>query len=110
MPLVLDPKTLDGTTLESLRRGLRDDLKETLELVESPRGRVIDPASLDTARELVHAALAVLDRPGPDDRATLAADANLAYATMLAAIDLVKSHTDVPRVPRGRSSGSTKPA
>jgi hypothetical protein len=31
------------------------------------------------------------------------AEVNLAYSTMVSVIDLVKSHTDVPRVPRNRS-------
>ena len=50
-------------------------------------------------------ALARLDVPGATSPAALAADVNLAYATLVAVIDLVKSRTDVPRVPRIRGTG-----
>ncbi len=103
MPLVLDPERLPQSVLEELRRELREGLGETLESIAHPRGRVLDPLSLETAADLVRSVIAELDRPGARDRLALGADANLAYATMLAAIDLVKSHTDVPRVPAPRA-------
>ncbi|MGA8663932.1 MAG: hypothetical protein WB809_02535 [Thermoplasmata archaeon] len=107
MSLVNDPESLPESVLEELVRSLRTDLEETEELVRSPRGRVLDPASLLTAAELIHGAKGVLDRPGPRTRAERGAEANLAYAVMLSVIDLVKSHTDVPKVPPPRkSSGS----
>ena len=109
MTLVLDPERLPRKVLEDLRRGLREDLTETLELVLQPRGRVLDPASLRTAEELLRAASSLLDRPGDRDVHALAAEANLAYASMLAAIDLVKSHTDVPQVPPPRPSKTNLP-
>jgi hypothetical protein len=102
VPLVLDPHALAPSTLEELRRSLRQDLEETLELIDRPRGAVRDPASLVAAGELVRAAARVLDRPGPRTPEQGAEEANLAYAVLLAAIDLVKSHTDVPRVPAPR--------
>jgi hypothetical protein len=102
MPLVLDPTSHSAESLEQLRRSLRDDLAETVEYVQNPGGAVVDPASIETASDLLRSALAVLDRSGPRTSEQSAAEANLAYATMLAVIDLVKSHTSVPRVPRGR--------
>jgi len=104
MPLVLNPASHSAETLEELRRSLRDDLADTVELVQNPGGAVVDPASLQTARDLLQSTLAALDRPGPSDAASLAADVNLAYAALVAVIDLVKSHTDGPRVPRHQSS------
>ena len=106
MPLILEPDRYPSTALEELVRSLREDLEGTLEHVRKPRGRVLDPASLETAETLGRAALAVLDGPAPADPAEWARRANLAYATLLAVIDLVKSHTDVPRVPRGRAASS----
>jgi len=100
VPLVLDAERLPRTVLDELHQGLRVSLAETLESIDHPRGAVVDPQSLRTARELVEAAVAVLERPGRRDARALGDEANLAYASMLAAIDLVKSHTDVPRVPR----------
>jgi len=105
VPLVLDPNSLSRAALEELRSSLRNDLEETRELIDHPSGRVLDPTSLDTARELLRSVLARLDVAGPRDAAGLAADINLAYATLIAVIDLVKSHTDIPRVPRSRSKG-----
>ena len=104
MPLVLDPEGLPRGVLEELHRSLRGDLEETLELVLRPRGTVRDPASLATAEELIRATLAVLDRAGARSAAELGHEANAAYAALLATIDLVKSHTDVPRVPARRPS------
>jgi len=81
---------------------LRQDLAETEEFVRNPGGKVLDPASLLTAHELLLSAREILARPGRQDRDALAKDANLAYAVLLAAIDLVKSHTDLPKVPPPR--------
>ena len=104
MPLVHDPNALPPQVLDELHRSLLADLQETGELIRSPRGAVLDPASLVTAEELLSAALAQLSRPGTRTPSEKAQDVNLAYATMLAVIDLVKSHTEGPRVPRRRSA------
>ncbi len=104
MPLILDPERYSVEALEELVRSLRSDLEETGDLVRHPRGRVLDPVSLETAELLLAAALQELSTEGGRTVVALAARANLAYATLLAVVDLVKSHTDVPRVPRARSS------
>ncbi|MFY9716892.1 MAG: hypothetical protein WAK40_03025 [Thermoplasmata archaeon] len=105
MPLVLDPAAVPAATLAELRRSLREDLGETRSLVDAPGARVVDPLSLVTARDLLESALALLDAPGDRDPRRAADEANLAYATLLAVIDLVKSHTELPRVPRGKGTG-----
>jgi len=102
MPLVLDPHSFPRPVLEELLRSLREDLEATSELVDQPIAAVRDPASLETASELLQSTLAQLDLPGPRTEVALTAEVNLAYATMVAVIDLVKSHTNVPKVPRGR--------
>jgi hypothetical protein len=109
VPLVIDPAAFPSATLETLARSLREELAETRGLIDSPPGTVVDPESLRTARELLDAALARVAADGPDTRERWAADANLAYATLLAVIDLVKSHTDVPRVPRARPKAGSPP-
>ena len=65
MPLVLDPEQHSRHSLEALVRSLRSDLEELRGPVGHPRGAVLDPASLETARGLLEAALATLARPGP---------------------------------------------
>ncbi|MGP8071705.1 MAG: hypothetical protein ACLPZM_01050 [Thermoplasmata archaeon] len=106
MSLVNDPENLPVSVLEELVRSLRTDLAETEEMVRSPKGRVRDPASLVTALDLIEGTKAILNRTGPRTPAERAAEANLTYATMLAVIDLIKSHTEVPRVPASRKSPS----
>lgn len=107
MPLVLEGSELPEATLRQLCTGLKTDLAELEEMVSNPRGGVRDPASLRTATELLHSARSALGSD-PSDRAELAAQANLAYAVMLAVIDLVKSHTVGPTVPR-RSAPEPSP-
>jgi hypothetical protein len=109
VPLVLDPERLPRSVLEQLRSDLRKDLSETLESVRHPRGKVLDPASLETAADLLHSAAVLLDRPGDRELELLGAEANLAYAALLATIDLVKTHTEVPRVPRARGVSPPSP-
>jgi hypothetical protein len=95
----------EQTSVESLTRmhaEFQEGLAEILEMVRHPKGRVIDPASLATAEELLTSTLAVLRAPGSRDTTELTREVNLAYAVTLAGIDLVKSHTDVPRVPPPR--------
>ena len=104
MPLVLDPDSLPRSTLDGLWRSLRNDLEETREFVDHPPGPVTDLAGIEGARELLRSTLVRLEVPGPRDGPALAAEINLAYATLVAVIDLVKSHTAVPRVPRKRTS------
>lgn len=102
MPLVFDPRSLPEAVLRELHRSLREDLESTNDLVLHPAGDVRDPASLETAAELLRSTLATLDLPGERSPKALASEVNLAYATMIAVIDLVKSHTEVPRVPHAR--------
>lgn len=110
MPLILDPDTHPEPVLRALVAEFTETLTELRGTVAEPHGRVIDPGSLETARELLDAALAQLEHGGDRTPAELAADANLGYATMMAVIDLVISHTDVPRVPRSRKDpASTAP-
>lgn len=103
MPLVLDPTSLPIGSLRELRRSLREDLVAAQELVDRPGGTVRDPASIETASELLRSTLVRLDAPAPRTAGALSADVNLAYASLLAVIDLVKSHTEVSRVPRKRA-------
>jgi hypothetical protein len=105
VPLVLEPNELSEAVLRQLVRSLTEDLSGSLELVLHPPGAVRDPASLVAAENLLTGALALLRRPGDRSREDLTAEANLAYASLIATIDLVKSHTDTPRVPRGPNRG-----
>ncbi len=104
MPLILEPERHSVAALEELLRSLRSDLDESRDLFLHPRGRALDPASLETAESLLLSTLEAIDAEGPRDATGLAAKVNLAYASLLAVIDLVKSHSDVPRVPAARKS------
>ncbi|HXY47632.1 MAG TPA: hypothetical protein VEK13_07040 [Thermoplasmata archaeon] len=107
MTLILHPDGIPKKKLRGIVENLRTELEATLETVRHPPDQVLDPASLETAEALLRATLAALDRPGPREPRALALDANLAYATLNAVVDLVKSHTAMPKVPIDRKS---KPA
>jgi len=103
VPLVFDPERYSPEELGKLVDEFVQTLVELREGLPSPSPHVLDPASIVTARELIDAALAAMRDPLAVANSQRAANANLGYATMVAVIDLVKSHTDRPRVPR-RSS------
>jgi hypothetical protein len=104
--LILDPAAYSETALADLVREFSEGLRDLRATVDAPEGKVLDPASLVAARELLDAALRRMDPVATADRVVLAAQVNLGYATMIATIDLVKSHTDVPRVPQPRPATS----
>ena len=102
MPLLFEDGTYSTETLRELLRSLAAELEETRELIRRPRGPVRDPASLETADALVVSALGEVRRDESSEPSVLIGRANLAYAALVATIDLMKSHTDVPRVPQPR--------
>jgi len=104
MPLILDLEGYEEATLRSIVASLREELAETLERVRNPSGHVLELAGVAAAEALVASTVDTIDRPGPRSRADLAREANLAYAVIVAAVDLLKSHTDLPKVPRRRAS------
>jgi hypothetical protein len=104
MPLVLDPANHPVERLRELFVEQRTGLSEIQDRVASLPAEVRrDPASYRTLNDLLTDAQGVLDRidPATADAATLAAGANLGYSVMLSAIDLMKSHADMPTVPLG---------
>ena len=104
MPLILDPSAYATEQLQELERSLRTELEELRPSVSNPKGTVHDPASLGTADDLLAAVLtlAAAGEPGNTSAAHSARLANLEYATLLAVVDLLKSHKDMPKVPVGR--------
>lgn len=107
MPLVPPDARIPDATVREIFDQFATELGELGELIDRPRSAVRDPASLRTARELLDSAREIVSGPPPPDRAELVRRANLAYAVTLAVIDLVKSHTEGPTVPR--SSKTTAP-
>ena len=104
VPLILEPSQYDRPALQRLAEEMARGLDELRPMTVAPKAKVLDPQSLLTARELLDSALAVMRRAGERTNAELAADANLGYATSVAVLDLVKSHTDAPKVPPPRKS------
>lgn len=105
MPLVLDPATLPIDRLRELFAEQRSGIPEIRERVASiPDASRLDPASYRTVEDLLADAETLLGHidPTTSDAATLAAATNLAYSVVLSAIDLMKTHSDMPtRVPQG---------
>jgi hypothetical protein len=86
----------------------REGLSETLGNLDGWTHPIVDPPSFRTARELLVDVIALgdgLSDGAPD--ALLARVVNVQYDAMLAAIDLMKSHSALPsRVPRARTPPS----
>ncbi len=102
MTLIPEGSAIDEAKLREILRSLEEDLRELEGSVQSPVGPVLDPSSLRTAAELLEGTRAMLERPGDRSREALLREVNLAYATSLAVIDIVKSHTATSKVPRPR--------
>ncbi len=105
MPLLLDPATRSDEELHEMLKAGREEFREfVVGLTNEPPGPVKEPLSLLTAADLLRDVVALselVDRPGADRR-LLAAMVNVQYDALLAAIDLMKSHVDIPTVPRAR--------
>ena|SRR5579859_85655 len=102
MPLVAS--SYPAAKLREMLEEQRTGLNELLEMLADPPARVNQPLSVLTAQDLVRAALAAA-QPRPDATpAELAASVNLLYESFLAAIDLLKVHSEMPKVPRGRKT------
>ena len=102
MPLLPDRIAVPLETLQAMHAEMREELTGLLEEIRHPPARVRDPASLLTAEELLRSTMAILTRPGSRPAAEIGDEINLGYGVLIATIDLLKSHTDVPRVPQHR--------
>ena len=116
MSIVKDPTRWDSDRLASLIREQSELLRQLSREMREQGGAWRDPGSRLTAEELVEDVLRLgvgalargSDRADPT--AHLGDIANVQYGAMLAAIDLLKSHVDLPKVPRRPSAGPPSPA
>jgi hypothetical protein len=108
VPLVLDPEALPMETLRALLKEQTEGVTELLEWATHPAAPVKETLGVLTALDLLKSALEVGRRAEhlQANRAEIAAAVNVQYEASLAAIDLVKMHSDLPKVPRGRASPS----
>ncbi len=104
-PLLLDPTSRTEEELHEMLRTGREEFREfVVGLTSEPPGPVKEPLSLLTAADLLRDVVTLserVDEPGADRR-LLAAMVNVQYNALLAAIDLMKSHVEIPTVPRPR--------
>ena len=108
MPLILEPGAHSVAQLLELAKEQREGPLEIRERIDSiSASSVKDPASFRTARDLLQDAMEAMDHLGArsGDAAALAAATNIGYSAMLSAIDLMKSHSDVAKVPRATPAG-----
>ena len=98
----LDPSSLSDEALGVQHRDLPASLVATNLLVRHLATALADPARLNPAAELLRSTLSIVEAPGSRIREQVLREVNLADATLLAVIDLVNAHTDVPRGPRKR--------
>ncbi len=102
MALAPDPASLDEDALQVLDETLHAKLVPTGTLVGHLGVALRDPAAHQPASDLLRAMLALFDRPGHRTREELIREVDLSNAALLAVIDSVRSHADVPQVPRKR--------
>ena len=103
MPL-LDPSSdLPDEQLDPMIGGHVTAIGGLIARLEDPEFVAKEPLPIRTAVDLGRDTLAIIARAsGPGvERATKIALVNLAYSTMQAMIDMMKMHSDLPKVPRG---------
>jgi hypothetical protein len=105
MALIVDPSTWTRPRLLEMLKDQREGLEETLHNLDAWPHPVRDPASFRTACDLLVDAIALGE--GLAEGASLevlARVVNVQYDATLAAIDLMKSHSELAsRVPRART-------
>lgn len=103
MPLIGKAQGWDRPRLLELLRSQQEGLEEIRARVEQVGVVWRDPMSRLTALELLRDAAALSERalhePGLSDP-LLTEVVNLQYSALLAAVDLLKSHANVPKVPQ----------
>ncbi|HEV2428894.1 MAG TPA: hypothetical protein VGV64_03485 [Thermoplasmata archaeon] len=105
MPLVLDPARWSRERLLSVLAEHREALVQLESRLSDAQGPMNSDGSRRTAVDLLRdvGALAQGAATDPDlSAATLAAVVNVQYDVLLAAVDLMKSHSSLPMVPTGR--------
>ncbi|MCI4358223.1 MAG: hypothetical protein L3J95_00325 [Thermoplasmata archaeon] len=103
MPLVADASGWDRDRLVELIRSQREGLIEILRRIRETEPVWRDPMSLRTARDLLTdvGALSESALAAPTaELSRLVEVANVQYDAILAGVDLLKSHSNVPMVPR----------
>ena len=104
MPLIDPASDLPEPIVRGVFASNRDELRELLEMVRSPRDPVRFPMRLAQVASLLEGILAQFESEGaPRDRAALIRATNLSYDAMILAIEATKASLDVPTVPRRRS-------
>jgi hypothetical protein len=100
VPLLLDPRRLPEATVRTMAKELAGELEEILESL-SDRGKPRDPWGVVTAADLLTAAIELGRATEGAPVALTAAVVNVQYETLIAAVDLIKTHYGLPTVPRG---------
>jgi hypothetical protein len=107
MTPILDPGTaVPESVLEQMRLDLREEIAELLGRLPSVVPRTGESFSLRTAIDLGGDLVSMIDLTGPSEarRELRIRVLNTAYDGQLAMIDLLKSHSALPKVPRGPSA------
>jgi hypothetical protein len=86
-----------------MARELTTELREVLESLDD-RGPAKDPLGIVTARDLLAAGIQLAEETEGGSVALTAAVVNVEYETLVAAIDLIKTHFGLPTVPRARAA------
>ena len=102
VPLILDAASVPEATIRTMAKELREELEEILASIDA-RGTPKDPLGVVTASDLLKAAIQLGRETEGAPVGLAAAVVNVEYETLLASIDLIKSHFGLPTVPQGRT-------
>jgi hypothetical protein len=103
MPLIEEPEQWTTERLRPLLANFHEELVELAEMMRAPPRRpALDPLGLLTAQGLAAAAAELVREAQADGLSPglQVAAINVAYEATVASIDLMKSHTVGPKVPR----------
>ncbi|HEV2316985.1 MAG TPA: hypothetical protein VGV89_05355 [Thermoplasmata archaeon] len=108
MPILVPGTLATDAQLAQMLQDHREAIEEFVRRAEAPTGKVDAPLSLRTVADLGRDLLVLCDvaaRP-ETPRPLREAIVDVSYDGMLALIDLTKSHTDAPKVPRPSRASS----
>jgi hypothetical protein len=108
MPILVPGTSVSDVELARMIREHREGIQGIVELAKSPEVAIDPPLSLLTISDLGRDLLALCDLALVPEatRATREIAVDASYDGMLALMDLIKSHSELPKVPRSRTARS----
>lgn len=101
MPLLETTTVLSDEQIGTMLRDHVRAVEGLVQRLEDPSFPAKEPLPIRTAVDLGRDFAALVERNPPADRAARVALLNVAYDTLMAILDIMKMHSDLPKVPKG---------